>query len=87
MHSRCSKRAERQNSISQNENPGDIGIYQSLKKFLQEKDENGDFWFTKDILWGIVIDIFGGGSLIFIILPSHFLNYLNILILKQSHIY
>lgn len=46
-----------------NENPEDTGMYQSLKKVLQEKDESGDHWFTEDNLWGIIVNIFGGAYL------------------------
>lgn len=42
-------------------------MYQSLKKVLQEKDETGHYWFTDDNLWGIVMNIFGGGIVTFII--------------------
>lgn len=42
-------------------------MYQSLKKVLQEKDETGHNWFTDDNLWGIVMNIFGGGIVTFII--------------------
>lgn len=46
-----------------NDNPEDNGMYQSLKKVLQEKDETGHYWFTDDNLWGMVMNIFGGAYL------------------------
>lgn len=45
------------------ENPEDNGMYQSLKKVLEEKDETGHCWFKDDNLWGIVMNIFGGAYL------------------------
>lgn len=53
--------------IFKTENPEDNGMYQSLKKVLEEKDETGHCWFKDDNLWGIIINIFGGGILTFII--------------------
>lgn len=42
-------------------------MYQSLKKVLEEKDETGHCWFKDDNLWGIIMNIFGGGIVTFII--------------------